>query len=120
MKKVFISCPIKGRAIEDIQKTIDKMYRCAKVVLDEELEMILPIIAETLPSGVNERIRYLDESVEKLSRADLIVTLNTASYFIDTTGWDIETRVAVEYGIPILRIDGNCFKYFCPDLDRSI
>ena len=29
MKKVFISCPMKGRTTENIQKTMDKMHKCA-------------------------------------------------------------------------------------------
>ena len=78
--------------------------------------MILPVIAETLPSGVNEHIWSLGESIKRLSEADLTVTLNTASYCVDTIGWNIEITMAEEYGIPVLHIDGNCFKYFCPDL----
>lgn len=40
MKKIFVSCPMRGRTTENIEKTMNKMHKCAEAALDEELEMI--------------------------------------------------------------------------------
>lgn len=119
MKKVFISCPMKGRTTENILKTMKKMHKCAEAALGEELEMIQSIVADTPPSGIDERIWYLGESVKKLSSADLIVTLSTGPYYIQATGCDVERKVATAYGIKELYIGGDCFRYFCPDLAKT-
>lgn len=116
MKKVFISCPMKGRKTENIKKTMDKMYKCAEAALGEELEMISSIVSDTPPSGIDERIWYLGESIKMLSKADLIVTLSTSPYYVQAKGCDVEAMVASGYGIEMLHIGGDCFKYFCPDL----
>lgn len=120
MKKVFISCPMKGRTTENIKKTMDKMHKCAEAALGEELEMIQSIVADTPPSGINERIWYLGESIKFLSEADLLVTLDTYPYGFSTSGCDIEKHVAREYGIKKFYISGDCFEYFCPDLVEKL
>ena len=123
MKKVFISCPMKGRTTENIVKTMDKMLKCAEAALGEELNMIISVA--TNPPSVDDRgdrIWHLGESIKMLSMADLFVTLSVPYYF-EPSGCDVEEKVAMGYGIEMLRIGGDCFKYFCPDLaeqyDRS-
>ena len=48
MKKIFISCPMKGRTEEDIRKTKDKMNKYAELVLGSfELNLIEQSSADT-------------------------------------------------------------------------
>ena len=118
MKKVFISCPMKGRTADNIKKTMDKMYKCAEAMLGEEAEMISSIVKDTPPMRTDARIWHLGESIKALSDADLIVTLSLP-YHVRSKGCEIEQQVAAEYGIEILNIGGDCFKYFCPDLAEA-
>lgn len=118
MKKVFISCPMEGRTTENISKTMDKMYECAEATLGEKVVAISRLATSTAPSGIDKRIWYLGESIKVLSDADLIVTLSLP-YHVRTKGCEIEQQVAAEYGIEILNIGGDCFKYFCPDLAEA-
>lgn len=120
MKKVFISCPMKGRTTENIVKTMDKMLKCAEAALGEELNMIISV-ATNPPSADDrgDRIWHLGESIKMLSMADLFVTLSVPYYF-ETSGCDIEEKVAMEYGIEMLRIGGDCFKYFCSDMVEKL
>ncbi len=119
MKKVFISCPMKGRTAENIAKTMDKMYKCAEAALGEELELILESTLDAPLLDRKDRIWYLGNSIKKLSEADLIVTLSTSPYYVQTKGCDVEAMVASGYGIEMLHIGGDCFKYFCPDLAEA-
>lgn len=119
MKKVFISCPMKGRTTENIKKTMDKMHKCAEAALGEELEMIESFLADTPPSGIDKRIWSLGESIKKLSEADLMVKLDTVPYYLRTPGCNVEAMVANEYNIPMLVIGGDVFAEFCPDLAET-
>lgn len=40
MKKLFISCPMKGRTEENIKKSMDKMHKLAEIMFEQELEVI--------------------------------------------------------------------------------
>lgn len=115
MKKVFISCPMKGRTNENIAKTIDKMHKCAEAALGEELELIMESTLDAPVLDRKDRIWYLGNSIKKLSEADLFVTLSLP-YHVEARGCEVEMKVAAEYGIEMLSIGGDCFKYFCPDL----
>ena len=115
MKKVFISCPMKGRTTENIVKTMKKMHKCAEAALGEELDMIMSVATNPPSPERNERIWYLGESIKMLSMADLFVSLSLP-YHVEAKGCEVEMKVAAEYGIEILNIGGDCFKYFCPDL----
>lgn len=35
MKKLFISCPMKGRTEENIRKTMDKMHKIAEAMFEQ-------------------------------------------------------------------------------------
>ena len=119
MKKIFISCPMEGRTTENISKTMDKMYACAEATLGEKVVAISRLATSTAPSEIDKRIWYLGNSIKKLSEADLIVTLSTSPYYVQTKGCDVEAMVASGYGIEMLHIGGDCFKYFCPDLAEA-
>ena len=40
MKKLYISCPVEGRALLSVLHTVKKMHKIAEVLFDEELEVI--------------------------------------------------------------------------------
>ena len=116
MKKVFISCPIEGRTTENIAKTIEKMQKCAEAALGEEIMVIAGIVTDKAPSGADKRIWTLGESLKVLSVAGLFVSLSTAPYYFKASECEFEAKVATAYGIKELRIGGDCFGDFCPDL----
>ena len=118
MKKIFISCPMKGRTEEDIRKTKDKMNKYAELVLEEKLEVIPSFITDTPPSDKNIGVWYLGESIKLLSDADVFVGLDRP-YWVDAKGCAIEERVARDYGIKMLMIGSDAFEYFCPDLKNE-
>ena len=37
MKKLFISCPMKGRTNENIEISIEKMHKMAEIIFDQPL-----------------------------------------------------------------------------------
>lgn len=50
MKKIFISCPMKGRTKEEIKKTTIKMHKYAELVLEEKCGVIPSYITAAPPS----------------------------------------------------------------------
>ena len=115
MKKIFISCPMKGRTDEAIKKTMDKMHKYAELVLEEKLEVIPSFITDTPPSDKNKGVWYLGESIKLLSDADVFVGFDMP-YWVDARGCEIEEMAAYRYGIKKISISRDDFKYFCPDL----
>ena len=59
MKKLFISCPMKGRTREAIEESFNTMHKIAEIMRGEKLEVIQSYIEDEPPEGVNERIWYL-------------------------------------------------------------
>ena len=70
MKKLFISCPMKGRTEENIRKSMEKMHKIAEVVFEQELEVIPSYIEDYPPKDSHEAVWYLGESIKLLSQAD--------------------------------------------------
>lgn len=103
-KKLFISCPMKGRTEENIKNTMNRLHKLAEVVFDQELEVIQSYIPGNAPDAANRPVWYLGESIKLLSEADYFVGVYTG-YF---KGCRIEQEVARFYGIPS----------YCIDLDR--
>lgn len=100
MKKLFVSCPMKGRTEENIKKSIEKMHKIAELIFDQELELINSYEPmEELPSSVtNTSVYYLGRSIQKMSKADYFIgIIDYSSYY---SGCMIEKDVASEYGIP--------------------
>lgn len=113
MKKLFISCPMRGRKDEDIKKSFERMHRIAEAIFDEKLEVIDSFIEENPPEGVNPAIWYLGESIKRMADAD---------YFIGPKGyWQypgcaVEREVADQYDIPRFYVD---FEYVAPDIEND-
>ncbi|MBQ8293409.1 MAG: hypothetical protein IJX78_06410 [Bacilli bacterium] len=55
MKKLFISCPMKGRSEENIKKSMQKMHKIMESILGEELEVIQTYIDHDIPEGAHPR-----------------------------------------------------------------
>ena len=51
MKKLFISCPMKGRTEENIRKSMEKMHKIAEIIFDQELEVIPTYIEDNPPEN---------------------------------------------------------------------
>lgn len=101
MKKLFISCPMKGRTEEAIKSSMARMHRIAELVFDQELEAIDTYIPDEAPDGVNRGVWYLGESIKRMAAADYFIGISWSECF---KGCDIERSVANAYGIPATQI----------------
>lgn len=97
MKKLFISCPMRGRTEENIKKSMEDMHKLAEIMFGEKLEVLNGIIAEEAPECKQERIWYLGKSIENMSQADYFIGIE---YYDMWSGCAVECRVARDYGIP--------------------
>ena len=97
MKKLFISCPMKGRTEENIKKSMEKMHKMAEIIFDQELEVIPSYIEDAPPENTHQRIWYLGKSIQMLAEADYFIGIECSGYF---KGCEIERYVARDYGIP--------------------
>lgn len=96
MKKLFISCPMKGRTEENIKKSMEQMHKIAEIVFDQELEVIPSYIEDNPPENSNQAVWYLGKSIQLLSEADFFIGVEYSDFF---RGCEIENRVAMFYGI---------------------
>lgn len=97
MKKLFISCPMKGRTEENIRKSMDKMHRIAEIVFDEKLEVIPSYIEHKPPQGAKEAVWYLGESIKQMAQADYYIGIDYSDFF---HGCTVENEIAMRYGVP--------------------
>ena len=104
MKKLFVSVPMKGRTEEEIKASIQKMKKIAEVYIGEELELIDSYIEDNPPKNNNQAVWYLGESLKKLSQADVFIGIEQD---YDWNGCNIESSVALRYGIRTIRIDAH-------------
>lgn len=102
MKKLFISCPMKGRTEENIRNSMERMHKIAEASFGEELEVIPSYIEHTPPKDAKQAVWYLGESIKKLSEADYFIGVGYESAF---PGCCVENNIANEYGIPSVRVD---------------
>lgn len=109
MKKLFISCPMKGRDEVDIRHSMNQMHKIAEIVFDQELEVIPTYITHNPPKNSNEGIWYLAESIKKLAKADYFIGIGYSDFF---RGCSIESTIARDYGIPHTQVD---YRELMPD-----
>ena len=102
MKKLFISCPMKGRTEENIRNSMERMHKIAEATFGEELEVIQSYIPEHAPKCTNSRIWYLGESIKMMSEADYFIGIQ---YDCTFAGCNIERDVARQYEIPSVYVD---------------
>lgn len=98
MKKLFISCPMKGRTEKNIRETFDYLHKVAEAVFDEELEDIDTYIEDDAPETAREAVWYLGKSIQMMSEADYFIGIYDEQRAFN--GCVIENQVAKFYGIP--------------------
>lgn len=116
MKKLFISCPMKGRTEENIKKSMEKMHKLAEIIFDQELEVIPSYIPDNAPDACNRPVWYLGESIKMLSEADYFIGINYTDVF---KGCQIEAHVARSYGIRSTYVDMDDIMPDATEIEKS-
>lgn len=96
MKKLFISCPMKGRTEENIKKSMEKMHRLAEIIFDEKLEVIPTYIEDNPPQNNNQALWFLGKSIQMLAEADYFIGVEYSDFY---KGCTAERDIARNYGI---------------------
>ena len=102
MKKLFISCPMRGRTEDSIKSSMERMHKIAEAYFDQELEVIQSYIPDTAPTTGNRRVWYLGESIKMMAEADYFIGIQYEDAF---AGCNIEVSVARGYNIPYTLVD---------------
>lgn len=115
-KKLFISCPMKGRTEENIHTSMDRMHKIAEIVFNQELEVIPSYIPDNAPDARIRPVWYLGEAIKKMSEADYFIGVGYTEYF---KGCDVEARVARRYGIQSYFVDMDVFMPDAAEIERN-
>lgn len=104
MKKLYISCPMKGRTKENIAKSMYKLHKIAEIVFEQELEVIDTYIEDALDKtdAKNPAIHCLGESITKMAEADYFVGLGGCEGAF--RGCAVESHAASAYHIERLML----------------
>lgn len=102
MKKLFISCPMKGRTEENIRNSMERMHKIAEATFGEELEVIPSYVEHTPPENAKQAVWYLGESIKKLAEADCFIGIEYETAF---KGCITEREIARNYDIPSVYVD---------------
>ncbi len=116
MKKLFISCPMKGRTEENIKKSMEQMHKIAEIMFDQELEVIPTYIEDAPPKDAKEAVWYLGKSIQLLAEADFFVGVGYTEFF---NGCMVEYDVARKYGIKSIQLDVYQFMPDAIDAERE-
>ena len=113
MKKIYISVPMNGRSDDDIRASIDKMVKCTRILLDDEITVVNEFkphhaVSDNIP--MHHDVQALGESIALMSLADVFVTVD---WGYESRGCDVERHVAGAYGFPIIGLPPYLI---CPDL----
>lgn len=93
--KIMISQPMRGKTNEEIKKEREQLVK----EIENNGDIVLDTVFDTVPKNVDEAIWFLSKSIEYLAQADAV-------YFMK--GWEkargckIEHEVAVEYGKEVI------------------
>ncbi len=96
MKKLFISCPMRGRTRKNILKTREIMHKIAELSFGEDLEVIDSFLDADCETGKNPSIFFLGRAISKMADADYFVGIEDDENY---SGCKVERLVAEEYGI---------------------
>lgn len=111
MKKLFISCPMRGRTERQIRDTMNQMCDIAEAIFNEKFEVIDTWIADKAPACNREQLWYLGESIKMLSQADAFIGIRDDQSEFE--GCIIENHAAKLYGIPQYLVN---LSYVAPDV----
>lgn len=106
--RLFISCPMEGRAEEDIQKSFEKMQKIAEAYTGEKLKIVNPYIPKKTCENA-DRIKCLADSINLMGGADYFITTTN---FWQYRGCAVEKEVAERYGLKSMFVDP---KFVTPD-----
>lgn len=112
MKKLYISCPMRGRTPEAIKASIEKMHKIAEATVGEELEIINSYIEDA--DYKDRPIARLGESIKRMQDADYFICV-TESY--EFRGCRIENEVANTYKIKKIFVSTRHVAPDCPKND---
>lgn len=93
--KLFISCPTKGRTVENIRKSFEVLKRTAEAYTGETLEVVNPYEPKTFESDA-DHIRSLSDSIKLMADADYFITIERCW---EHTECGVENNIAGEYGV---------------------
>ena len=112
MKKLFISCPMRGRTPEAIRESMEKMHRMAEMIVGEELEVIQSYI-EGEPKG-NEAVWKLGAAIQMLAEADVFIGIRYTEGV--WRGCEVEAEVARAYlGREVILLNEEIWGRMMPD-----
>lgn len=98
MKKLFISCPMRGRTKEAIEKTYEEMHKLAETFYGEELEVIESFVTVPIHDSDKSGLLWLGESIKCLADADFFIGISEFEEFF--RGCCVEAKAARMYNIP--------------------
>lgn len=117
MAKLFISCPIRGRSIENINDSKKKMRKIAEIIFEEEFDNILGLssdFAEEIPDDASPHVFHLGSNIQTLAETDYYIGLTHTEEVGDyMTECEIANKIAERYCIRRVLID---WMEICPDL----
>lgn len=116
MKKLFISCPMKGRTEENIRKSMERMHKLAEIIFDEELEVIPSYIEDNPPENSTQAVWYLGKSILLLAEADYFIGIGYSDVF---KGCYVESEVARRYGIRCYMVEAREFMPDIAEIERK-
>ena len=104
-RKLFVSCPMKGRSEEVVYREFDRLCRVAEAYFDETFDIIESFFEEEPPEGITgdkAAVWYLGKSISKISEADVAIF---AEGWYDARGCRVEHDVCRSYGIPVIEVE---------------
>ena len=122
MKKLFISCPMKGRTKEAIKDSMNRLHGLAEIIVGEKLETIdsyfenAPEFKDGTPEG-KIRLWYLGESIKKICEADVFIGSHYDGMY---PGCDVEQEAARKYGIRMIYLPKSIVLDIMPDVKEAI
>ena len=96
MKKLFISQPMGGKTEEEILAVREKAIESAKLVLNDDVEVIESYLEDYNPDKGCVPLKYLAKSLDLLAEADVVYF---AKGWMHARGCRIEHQCTIEYGI---------------------
>lgn len=110
MKKIFVCCPVFGRAEENVRKSIDTMKKYAELMLGDECEVVNNLLDYNKETSENEdclldidsfALNWVGDNVKQLANADIFVGITT-----DASIWCSCLRdVAHRFSVPVYLVD---------------
>ena len=106
MKKLFISCPMRGLTRETIKANVEKMHKIAEIIFDQELDVIQCYRPVEAAEGDNQAsIWCLGRSIQMMSEADYYIGVNMPYGY--SHACEIENNVATTYGFQRYFVDSS-------------